>query len=71
MEFQIYEHIADVSRPNNGWTKELNLISWHNRQPVYDIRTWNADHSRYGKGITLTAGEMMMLKEALINKQVF
>ena len=71
MRFRIYEHIINVSEPNNGWTKELNLVSWHDREPVYDIRTWNADHSKYGKGVTLTAGELMTLKNALMTKQVF
>lgn len=71
MEFQIYAQIAALSDPNNGWTKELNLISWNKREPVYDIRAWTEDHSRCGKGVTLTAGEMPRLKEALQAKTVF
>lgn len=71
MKFVIVQHIADISRENNGWKKELNLVGWHDREPVYDIRAWNADHSRYGKGVTLTAGEMAALKGVLSQKQVF
>lgn len=71
MKFVIVQHIADISRENNGWKKELNLVGWHDREPVYDIRTWNADHSKYGKGVTLTAGEMAALKSVLSEKQVF
>lgn len=71
MEFQIYAQIAALSDPNNGWTKELNLISWNKREPVYDIRAWTEDHSRCGKGVTLTTGEMRRLKEALQAKSVF
>lgn len=71
MEFVIYARIADLSAADNGWTKELNLVSWNRREPVYDIRTWTADHSRYGKGVTLTAGEMARLKDALLAKKVF
>ena len=71
MKFMIVQHIADISQENNGCKKELNLVSWHDREPVYDIRTWNADHSKYGKGVTLTAGELMTLKNALMTKQVF
>ena len=71
MKFAIVQHIADISRENNGWKKELNLVSWHDREPVYDIRTWNADHSKYGKGVTLTTGEMAALKSVLLEKQVF
>ena len=56
MEFEIYKHIAAISKPNNGWTKELNYISWDSREPVYDLRTWNEDHTKMGKGVTITAG---------------
>lgn len=65
MKFQIYKHIGDISKPNNGWTKELNFISWNDREPLYDIRTWNADHTEYGKGVTITSGEMATLKALL------
>ena len=61
MKYQIYKHIGDLSEPNNGWIKELNVISWNDREPVYDIRTWTLDHSVYGKGVTLTQGEMKKL----------
>lgn len=71
MEFKICQQIARLSAPNNGWVKELNLIGWGEREPVYDIRTWTEDHRRYGKGVTLTAGEMVRLKRALLEKQVF
>ncbi len=56
---------------NNGWVKELNLISWSDREPVYDIRTWNEDHTKYGKGITITSKQMTVLKELLSEITVF
>ena len=71
IRFTIVKHIADLSAPNNGMTKELNFISWNNREPVYDIRTWNADHSEYGKGVTLTYLEMKRLKQELQNIDLF
>lgn len=71
MTFTIYKHIADISYPNNEWIKELNFISWNNREPVYDIRTWNSEHTKYGKGVTITAGEMVSLKEALNEMKMF
>lgn len=36
IKYDIYKHIGDISRPKNGWTKELNYISWDDREPVYD-----------------------------------
>lgn len=71
MEFTIFKHIAGLSAPNNGMTKELNFISWNNREPVYDIRTWNADHTEFGKGVTLTYNEMKALKQELQNINLF
>lgn len=60
--FEIYRHIGAIAKPDNGWTKELNFVSWDGREPVYDIRTWNEDHSEYGKGVTITPREMRMLR---------
>lgn len=65
IKYEIYEHIGNLSEPNNGWTKELNFISWNNREPVYDIRTWNEDHTKMGKGVTITVREMNKLKELM------
>ena len=38
-KFEIVKHIGKLSDINNGYTKELNFISWNHREPVYDIRT--------------------------------
>ena len=63
--FEIVQHIGKLSYVNNGYTKELNFISWNSREPVYDIRTWNQDHTKYGKGVTLTASEMVLLQDLM------
>jgi len=65
IKYEVYKHIGNISEPNNGWTKELNLISWNDREPVYDLRTWNEDHTRMGKGVTITHKEMVALKGLL------
>lgn len=64
--YSIYKQIGRLSEPNNGWTKELNYISWNGREPVYDIRTWDAEHTKYGKGVTITIGQMAVLKKLLL-----
>ncbi len=71
LKFEIYKHIGDISHPNNGWTKELNYISWDDREPVYDIRAWSSDHTEYGKGVTITQGEMKRLQELIKDTTVF
>lgn len=65
IKYEIYKECGSLCQPNNGWTKELNLISWNNREPVYDIRAWSEGHGKMGKGITLTAGELKALRKLL------
>ena len=59
----MYNHIGKLCEPNNGYTKEFNLVSWNNREPVYDIRTWNADHTEWKEGITITYNEMRKFRK--------
>lgn len=70
-KYDIYKHIGNISNENNGWTKELNFISWDDREPVYDIRTWTQDHMKYGKGVTLTQNEMKLLQGLIKDAEMF
>jgi hypothetical protein len=65
LSFEIVKHIAVLSENAKGWTKELNMVSWNGRAAKFDIREWSEDHSRMGKGITLTEEEIDALKKAL------
>lgn len=65
IKYEITEHIAVLSTSSRGWSKELNLVSWNDRPAKYDLREWAPDHSRMGKGITLSEEEVAQLKEAL------
>ena len=69
LKFEITERIGVLSENAKGWTKELNKVSWNEREPKYDLREWNPDHSRMGKGITLTDEEVETLK-AILNGEV-
>lgn len=62
IKFEIIEHIATLSEGSRGWAKELNLISWNDKEPKYDLREWAPDHTKMGKGITLSKEELMKLK---------
>lgn len=57
INYEIKEHIGIISENKNGWTKELNLISWNDNDPKYDIRDWNPTHDKMSRGITLTEEE--------------
>ncbi|MDP1547103.1 MAG: PC4/YdbC family ssDNA-binding protein [Anaerolineales bacterium] len=65
IKYEIIKNIAVLSTSASGWSKELNLISWNDREPKYDLRDWSADHSKMGKGVTLTKEELLALKELL------
>ncbi len=65
LKFEITKEIGVLSENVKGWTKELNMVSWNDREPKYDLREWSPDHSRMGKGITLTEEDITSLKNLL------
>ncbi len=65
IKFEIIKNIGTLSESSKGWTKELNLISWNGREPKYDLRDWDPEHQKMGKGVTLTEEELMKLKDVL------
>ena len=70
LTFEIKECLGVLSENARGWTKELNLISWNDREPKYDIREWNPDHSRMGKGVTLSAEEFENLRKLINGEEI-
>ncbi|MBJ8349179.1 MULTISPECIES: YdbC family protein [Streptococcus] len=62
--FEIVEHLLVLSENEKGWKKELNRVSYNGATPKYDIRSWNEDHTKMGKGITLTNEEFDVLLQA-------
>jgi hypothetical protein len=67
IKFEIIKKIGALSKSESGWEKQLNLISWNDREPKYDIREWAPDGEKMGKGVTLSKEELEVLKE-LLNK---
>lgn len=65
IKFEIKETIGILSESPEGWKKELNLIGWNDKAPKYDIREWSPDHSKMGKGVTLTKEELEKLRDIL------
>ncbi len=65
IKFEIVKKIGVLSKSEKGWSKELNLVSWNDREPKYDIRAWSPDGQKMGKGITLSNEELVVLKELL------
>jgi hypothetical protein len=65
IKFEIIKKIGVLSTSASGWAKELNLVSWNERDPKYDIREWSPDGEKMGKGVTLTREVLLALKELL------
>ena len=68
INYEIKEHIGIISENKDGWTKELNLVSWNDNDPKYDIRDWNPTHDKMSRGITLTEKEAYELS-CLLNEE--
>lgn len=65
IKFEIKDIIGALSESSKGWKKELNLVSWNDNSPKYDIREWDPEHNKMGKGITLTNEEAIKLRDLL------
>jgi hypothetical protein len=65
IKFEIEKELGSISESPKGRTKELNLISWNGNQAKYDLRDWDSDHKKMGKGVTLSGDELKKLKEIL------
>ena len=67
IKYDIVKKVGVLSQSTSGWSKEINLISWSEREAKYDIRDWSPDHAKMGKGVTLSREEVLALKQ-LLNK---
>jgi hypothetical protein len=65
IKFEIVKTLGVLSESPKGWTKELNLVSWNDKEPKYDIRDWDSSHEKMGKGVTLTKEKLDNLKDIL------
>lgn len=64
--YELVEEIATIGNPApSGWSTQLNLVSWNGNEPKLDIRSWNEDHSRMGKGISLSKEDALELANLL------
>lgn len=65
IKYEITDEIGVISESPKGWTKELNLVAWNNYAPKYDIREWDPDHQKMGKGLTFNKEEIKKLRDLL------
>lgn len=67
IKFEIKRELGVLSEGSKGWQREINLVSWNERNPKVDIRDWDGEHVKMGKGITLNKAELLNLREYLNN----
>ena len=70
IKYEIKERLGILSESARGWTKELNLVSWNDREAKYDLRDWDENHEKMGKGVTLTQDELVKLRDILNEMEI-
>lgn len=70
IKFEVKENVGVLSESAKGWKKELNLISWNDKEAKYDIRDWDSEHKKMGKGITFSNDELKKLRDILNNMKL-
>ena len=64
LKYEITAQIGTLSE-RSGWSKELNMIRWNDREPKFDIRDWSPDKAKMSKGITMTLEEVIALRDLI------
>ena len=64
-DLRIIESYGKFSSGAGNWIKEVNLVSWNKKPAKLDIRNWQKDHKKCGKGIAITREEAEELVKLL------
>ena len=51
LKYEIVQHLAVIAEGSKGWSKELNLVSWNERDPKFDLREWSPDTPRWARAL--------------------
>ncbi|MGP1569433.1 MAG: YdbC family protein [Eubacteriales bacterium] len=63
--YKVIRKLGVVAEYPNGWTKEVNLISWNDKEPKVDLRDWDEKHEHMSRGITLKVEETAKVVDIL------
>lgn len=68
-EYEVKEHIDTIMVGFRGFSKEVSIVKWNDKKPVFDIRAWRVsdrDGLQYPlRGITFSKEELIKLREIL------
>ena len=62
--YKIIKPLGVLLEKDNGYTREVNIMSWNNGDPKLDIREWSPSH-RPLKGVALSENETIILRDML------
>lgn len=65
IKFEIHKNLGVLNVNSKGWQKGVNIVSWNGRKPKLDIREWDENHEKMGKGLTFNREEALELKNIL------
>lgn len=65
-KYEVTESIGVLSEAATGWSRQLNMVSWNDREPKLDIRDWAPEREKMAKGISLTKEEAIKLRDFLV-----
>lgn len=70
--FEVVKDFGEVGDTGGKWQTHLALVSFNGKEPKYDIRQWNEDMTKMGKGVQLNDGQlydlMCMIEDVLDSK---
>lgn len=69
ISMKLIRTVGTLSENEKGWKKQLKVISWNDAEPKYDLRAWNPEEDRSGKGLTMTLDELKALGD-IINTEL-
>ena len=64
VKWDIKKNLGVISE-GGSWKKEVNIISWNDKPAKVDIRSWDGEHKKMSKGITLGKEELRKLKDVI------
>jgi len=64
-EYSVLADLGTIEESATGYNTEAKIISWNKGEPKLDIRKWNNETGRMGKGISISLDSVDKLKEIL------
>lgn len=72
LDYNIVEYGAKISKTSDkGWSTEMNKVSWNGRDAKWELRPWDSEHTKCGKGYVFKNEEEMSLLGEFLQEKGF